>query len=138
MTSFRWVLGLLVLSLIGSACATSSNSSSSNSESGVSPDRIVVDELEFPVEGLSAYDLISQYKSQWLVKRGRMSINNPVSIKVYLDNTGSPFGDVSSLRQIQARSIAYIEHYDGSEAQFKFGVGNNAGAILVRTKPADG
>lgn len=137
MTSVRWVLGLLAVSLLVGACATTGSSSSPESKSGVSADRIVVDELDFPVDGQSAYDLVSQYKAQWLEKRGRMSINNPVSIKVYVDNTGSPLGGISSLREIRAQDVAYIEHYDGTAAQFKFGVSNNAGAILVRTKPAD-
>lgn len=137
MTALRRVLAFLVFSLVITACASTGGPSSSDSRTGISSDRIVVDELSFPAESLSAYELVDQYKTQWLQKRGHMSINNPVSIKVYVDDTGTPFGGVSSLRRIRVADIAYIEQYSGSEAQFKFGLGNAAGAIYVRTKPLE-
>lgn len=135
MTALPRVLAFLVFSLVLTACASTGGSTSSDSRSGISSDRIVVDELSLPAGSLSAYDLVNQYKTQWLQKRGHISINNDVSIKVYVDGTGSPFGGVSSLRKIRADDIAYIEHYSGSAAHFKFGLDNGAGAIYVRTKP---
>lgn len=135
MHSARWVVSLLVLSLILSACASSSSSSEDSSSAG-SSDAIVVDELSFPVAGMSAYELVNQYNSNWLRKRGSTSFNNEVPIKVYLDNSGSAAGTISYLRNIQAVNVASIHHYDASEAQFKFGLDNTSGAILVRTKSA--
>lgn len=134
MTSLRSILVLLVASLALSACASSGSSSAPESPAGVFSDRIVVDDLDFPTTGMSVYDLVSRYKGQWLEKRGRKSVNYPVPIRVYLDNPGSPFGGINSLREIRVRSVAFIEHYTGTQAQFKFGMDNSAGAIYVETK----
>lgn len=130
MTVVRNVAALLILTVALTACG----SSSSTSRSGLSSKKIVVTELSHPVDGLSAYEVVQQYRSNWLRKRGSMSINNPVSIKVYLDGTGSPYGSVESLRQIRATNVASITYFDANEAQFRFGLGNIAGAILVETR----
>lgn len=132
MTFTRGIPALLLLFLGLTACG----SSSSTTKPGIQPNKIVVSELSEPIHGLSAYEVVQQYKSHWLRKRGRTSINNPVPIKVYLDGTSSPFGNVSSLRKIQAVNIVSITRFTPNEAQFKFGLGNVAGAILVKTKPA--
>lgn len=132
MTFARGIPALLLLFLGLTACG----SSSSTSHSGIKPNKIIVSELSAPIHGLSAYEVVQQYKSHWLRKRGRTSINNPVSIKVYLDGTKSPYGDLSSLRDIRAVNVASITRFNANEAQFRFGLGNVAGAILVETKPA--
>jgi len=130
MTGVRNVAVLLVLSLSLLACG----SSSSTSQSGLTSNKIIVTELSAPVGGLSAYEVVQQYRSHWLRKRGPTSINNPVPIKVYLDGTGSPYGSVEALRRIRAVNVASIQHFDASEAHYRFGLGNVAGAILVRTR----
>lgn len=129
---------LLALSFLLFACASSEDATSDESRSGVTPDRIVVSKLSFPVGGLSAYEVIQRKNSNWLRKRGSSSINNPVPIKVYVDNVGSPYGTVRSLRSLDAKNIATIKHFDAQEAQYKFGLGNVSGAILVRTKSGNG
>lgn len=133
MTFVRRCAFLLVLSVTLIACGTSSTTS----KDGVTSDRIFVSELSQPVDGLSAYEVVQQYRSHWLRKRGPTSINNPVPIKVYLDGSKTPYGTVESLREISAMDIDYIQRFRASEAQFEFGLGNVAGAILVATKPAD-
>lgn len=130
MTIARNIGVVLLLSVGLMACGSSSTAS----QSGISSNKIVVTELPNPVDGLSAYEVVQQYRSHWLRKRGRMSINNPVPIKVYLDGTGSPYGSVESLRDIRAANVASITHFDAREAHFRFGLGNVAGAILVETK----
>lgn len=130
MTVARNIFVLLLLSVGLTACG----SSSSTSQSGLTSNKIVVTELSQPVDGLSAYEVVQQYRSHWLRKRGSTSFNNPVPIKVYLDGTGSAYGSVESLRQIRATNVASITYYNASEAQFEFGLGNVAGAILVTTR----
>jgi hypothetical protein len=128
------VIALFVLPLLLAACASSENATSDESSSGVTSDRIVVSELSYPVGGLSVYDLIQRENSNWLRKRGSSSVNNPVPIKVYVDNTGSPYGKIRSLRRLNAQNVATVEHFDAQEAQYKFGLGNVSGAILVHTR----
>ncbi|MFB6231566.1 MAG: hypothetical protein ABEL04_10455 [Salinibacter sp.] len=128
------VIALFVLPLLLTACASSENATSDESSSGATSDRIVVSDLSYPVSGLSVYDLIQRENSNWLRKRGSSSINNPVPIKVYVDNAGSPYGGIRSLRRLNAQNVATVEHFDAQEAQYKFGLGNVSGAILVRTR----
>jgi len=134
MSLVREVAVPLILSLGLMGCG----SSSSTQQSGVSSDQIVVSELSAPVDGLSAYEVVQRYQSNWLRKRGPSSFNDPVEIKVYLDGSTNPYGSSESLRQIRAMNVSTIEYFDAQEAQFKFGLGNVAGAILVRTKPVNG
>jgi len=135
MTTYREGLLLLFLSVGLVACGTSGAANNASSDNdAVSADRIIVEELSISVGGMSAYEVVSQYRSTWLRKRGSMSINNPADIKVYLDGSGSPYGTVESLRNIPATDVASIQHFDAAAAQFRFGLGNVAGALLVTTK----
>lgn len=132
----RWIVVVCVLPFALGACSSSQPSSTTSSDSspGVSSNEIVLSELSEPVDGLSAYEVVRRYNSDWLRKRGPTSFNNPNPINVYLDNTGSPYGTVEALQDIRAADVALIRHYDARQAQFKFGVGNVSGAILVETK----
>lgn len=121
----------LIVTLMG--CAWAQNSTST-SRKGISRNKIVVPELTFPVGGMSTYELISQYKSNWLQKRGQKSIKSPSPIQVYVDNTSTPYGTVSSLRQIPAENVETIQYFTGQEAQSRFGLGNVSGALLVKTR----
>jgi hypothetical protein len=130
MMYLRSLLALLLLSAGLMACGTSSETH----HSGLTQNRILVTELDAPVDGLSAYQVVQQYRSNWLQKRGPTSFNNPVPIKVYLDGTSSPYGTVEALRRIRAVNVASIRHFNAQEAQFRFGLGNVSGAILVQTR----
>lgn len=136
MTFMREVVVLLVLSLGLMGC-TSSSTTQQSQQSGVTSNRIVVSELPASVNGLSAYEVVKRYRSNWLEKRGPSSFKNPVTIKVYLDGATTPYGSVEALRQIRMTNVVSIRYFDAQEAQFKFGLGNIAGAILVRTSPRD-
>lgn len=116
------------------ACAPSEPTTGDEQEKESSPNRLVVEDLSAPVGGLTAYDLIKHYKSNWLQKQGTNSIQNSPDIQVYLNNSGSQLESVSSLRSINAENVSVIEYYPPNEAQFKFGLGNSIGAILVHTK----
>lgn len=129
-----WFRLLSILAVASSffACSSLRNSASEGASSG--PNRLVVSELSSSVTGLSAYDLVEQHRSVWLERRGRKSIRNPTPIKVYVDGGGSPFGPVSSLKDIQATDVKYIQYFDAQQAQMRFGLDNSSGAILVNTK----
>ena len=134
MMTYRPLVLALFLSVGLVACGPSETARDASSRDAVTRNRIVVEDLSMSVSGLSAYQVVSQYRSTWLRKRGAMSINNPAEIKVYLDGSGSPYGTVESLRNIPATDVASIQHFDASAAQFRFGLGNVAGALLVTTK----
>ena len=49
--------------------------------------------------------------------------------KVYLDRV--PFGDLSSLKSLDANGISEIHYYNGPAASNRFGLGNVSGAVEV-------
>lgn len=122
----------LALSLLLVACGTSTRTTSESQSRD--PDKIVVSDLPYPVEVLSAYDIVRRHNANWLRKRGRSSIENPNPIRVYLDNTGSPLGGIDVLRNINGIDIESIERFRPREAQLYFGAGHLSGALLVRTR----
>lgn len=135
MTTTLRSLPFLFLSLALLACGTSEPSAQEESSSNQSLNRLVVSELSVPVGGLTAYDLVNQYKSHWLQKRSEtVSLQQTPQIQVYVDNPGGQAGSISALKRINANNISVIEYFSPSEAQFRFGMGNSVGAILVHTK----
>lgn len=122
-----WLVSALIFFAISlGACATMEEASGSSSSN---EDRLVFNELSMSLSGKTAYEVIEEIQPQWLRKRGRSSINNPEEVNVYLE--GTEYGPVSSLRQISAENVDYVEHFSSGEAQFRFGPGNTQGAIAV-------
>jgi hypothetical protein len=80
----------------------------------------------------SAFEIVQALRPQWLQTRGRTSVNQRESVKVYLDD--SLLGEPESLRQITARSIASIRFMDGNEATTRWGLDHGHGAIVVSTR----
>lgn len=122
----------LALSFFLVACGASTPTTSDSQSR--TPSTIDVSELSYPVEVLSAYDIVRRHNVNWLQKRGRSSIENPNPIRVYLDNTGSSLGGIDVLKNIDGMDIKSIERFSPREAQLHFGVGHTSGAILVRTR----
>ena len=83
----------------------------------------------------TAYDAIARLRPTWLAPRGATSFNTagtdfPV---VFMD--GQLYGDLSSLRNIQAYHVADVRYYNASEAGAVFGLrGGTSGVIEIRSK----
>lgn len=129
----RRIATLLLFSILIVACGVSGHSTSDEPSGGISSE-IVMDSLDTQVGGMSVYEIVQLYKPDWLRKRGRSSLQDPVPIKVYVDNTTSSFGTVSDLRQLDAGNVSTVKRYTAVEAQSEFGIENTSGAILIRTK----
>ena len=87
------------------------------------------------VHAMSAYDAVRKLRPLFLTIRGRMSVDPKQPApqpNVYVDNMY--FGDITSLRTIEASVIDSIKFYSASEAQYAFGRGNMAGVISILTK----
>lgn len=130
MQSFGARLCLLVLAVGCVACT----STGSTNQKGVSSTQITLEELPVDVSGKSVFQVVSEYKSHWLRKRGASSVNADDGISVYLDTNQTRFGDVESLKEIQAVNVDAIEWLDSRRAQFRYGLGNTQGVILVHMK----
>jgi hypothetical protein len=111
-------------------CATAAPSDRTNS-------RILTqDEIVKAGIGGSAWDVISRLRPGFLVSRGQTTLGNGASAtqypNVYLD--GIVYGDISTLRHVDAMQIAEVRLFQAWEAQTKFGMGNNGGVIAITTR----
>jgi len=84
----------------------------------------------------SAYDVISRLRPGFLISRGQATISNGTAASsypnIYLD--GVAYGDINTLRSIDASHIGSVRLFQAWEAQTKFGVGNNGGVIAITTR----
>ena len=82
------------------------------------------------------YDVIERLRPNWYRTRGgRSEVSAGASssaIRVYLN--GSPLGDISSLRSVQAASVKQAELLNAADATTRFGTNHDSGAILVTSK----
>jgi hypothetical protein len=112
--------------------------SSGSSGGGSAPDSRTLryDEISKANVGGNAYDVISRLRPGFLVSRGQATISNGTAASsypnIYLD--GVPYGDITTLRNIDASHIAEVRLFQAWEAQTKFGVGNNGGVIAITTR----
>ena len=129
-------LSFLLLALVLTGCGAAASGSG-----GGNPDRIGTDLLrEADPEGLSAYQMIQRHRPQWLrASRGGASfggaaggVQGAALPRVVLN--GVLYGEVDSLRGIEATSLDVMEYVSASDATTRFGTGYPAGAILLRTR----
>jgi hypothetical protein len=111
---------------------------SASGTSGNAPDSRTLrfEEITQAGVGGTAYDVISRLRPGFLVSRGQTTLNNGTAASsypnVYLD--GVPYGDITTLRSIDASHIGEVRLLQAWEAQTKFGVGNNGGVIAITTR----
>ncbi|HUG97961.1 MAG TPA: hypothetical protein VMQ83_02140, partial [Gammaproteobacteria bacterium] len=79
----------------------------------------------------NVYDAILALRRNWLVTRGVDSLNNPVQVQVYLDD--SRLAGVETLRQISVIDLDFVRYYNGREASVRWGLNHGQGAIYVAT-----
>jgi hypothetical protein len=93
--------------------------------------------------GMTAYDLITHLRPEYLRNRGQNTLRETTSASgpptynaptatVYLDN--ARYGDLESLKNINADIVQKIQYLSASNAMTRFGMDNTAGAILIFTK----
>ena len=125
---------LIALVLAVGACATTSSDSSQNKRGTITLEEIDGSGLVFN----DAYEIVRQFRPQWLVKRGTVNINPAQGgqlidyVAIYVDNVFQ--GDPETLRSITAQSVREVEHFNAAQAQRLGPRGHPHGAIVVRTK----
>lgn len=84
--------------------------------------------------GWTAYDVIAQLRPEFLRSRGPSSLRDiaPVRAVVYVD--GMKYGQIGSLRTVNASQIQYIQYINAADATTRFGTDHLGGAILIATK----
>lgn len=80
-----------------------------------------------------AFTAIRMLRPVFLQSRGRTSILRQENTEpvIYLDDR--LIGGLSMLRDIPANQVIEVRYFGPAQAQMRWGTGNSAGAILVRT-----
>lgn len=132
MTAARTLTLLAMGTVLGCAPSVSGTSAGNAPDSRI----LRLDEINQAGVGGTAYDVISRLRPEFLVSRGQTTISNGTAASsypnIYLD--GVPYGDINTLRTIDASHIAEVRLFQAWEAQTKFGVGNNGGVIAITTR----
>jgi hypothetical protein len=82
-----------------------------------------------------AYTAVARLRGNWLAPHGVAGQGNAGMefARVYLD--GQAYGDLNSLKNIQAFHVGDITYYDVTQAGARFGItGGTGGVIDVRTR----
>ena len=107
------------------ACAPPSTARSTRDPSLLTREEILAS------HATNAYDAVAQLRPNFLISHGQTTLygSDTGYPKVYLDHT--LFGDLQSLKSIDATAIREIRYYNAAAAANRFGLGNVSGAIEV-------
>lgn len=124
------IAGAMIAAILLGGCAAHSASESQPVDSSV------ITEAEIDSAHVStAYDVIHKLRPQFLITRGKMSLDPavpPALPRVYVDE--QLYGDATTLRGISSLAIESIRYYSGPGAQYKYGHDNASGVIAITTK----
>jgi hypothetical protein len=124
---------LAVAAVIG--CASSSSSDSPNTGRARGSGALTAEEMAAAHADVNtAYDAVARLRPNWLASHGTTSLAGGTEYAlVYVD--GQQYGQLSSLRNIQAYQVGDIQYYDVTQAGAKFGLRAGAGGVIeVRMK----
>jgi len=119
--------GLLALSIAG-GCAGGTRPAA-----GTPEDRSLITREQMLVRHFAtAYDAVHSIRGNWLIARGKESLNRNVEILVYVD--GVRMGGIRTLQSISTETVQYIRFFSGIEATTRWGLDHGRGAIFVVTE----
>lgn len=110
-------------------CASAGNTLSATSSNVISQEEIV------RVSPGNAYEVIRRLRPKFLLAHGSTTLEAQglsAYPNVYLD--GLTYGDINSLRNLDATQIGEIRMYPPAEAQTRFGSGNSNGVIGITSR----
>ncbi len=149
MRKLRWALtAVLLLPLVAPVSAFAQGDTSSAQKKVEKkkikrdPLRITAEEIALLPEVGDAYDAIQRLRPRFLQTRGvnRILSSDPPQPVVYLDEVKR--GQIDFLRTVPVRTIGEIRYLRGVDATTRWGIGHEAGAIMIYTlkknDPPDG
>lgn len=130
----------LYLAAVAAALGCASQSTSGSPANGVSQksaNYLPFDEIaNAHADATTVYDAVARLRPNWLAAHGVTSSTNMNTTEyatVFVD--GVLYGDLSTLRNLQAYHVADIRYYDITQSGAKYGIrGGSSGVIDVRTK----
>lgn len=122
---------LVVLAVVWS-CAGGSAGGAREPGPARSSDLVTAADLSLVPVGSNLYDVLHSLRPLWFQKLPTtMRESGDGDVVVYLDQ--SRLGGPESLRTIIVASVGAVRHYTPTEAQARFGLGHQHGAIEVIT-----
>ncbi len=83
----------------------------------------------------TAYAAVARLRPNWLAPHGPMSSNPQASDRAAIYVDGQPYGELESLKNIQAYQVADIRYYDVTQSGARFGIrAGMCGVIEVRSR----
>ena len=131
---------LYLLAVVAALGCASQNLNSGSPTSGVAQKNgnyLPFDEIASAHADVSTvYDAVARLRPNWLAAHGVTSSNMSNTTEyatVFVD--GVLYGDLNTLRNLQAYHVADIRYYDITQSGAKYGIrGGSSGVIDVRTK----
>jgi len=98
------------------------------------PDRNVITRADFADRQFeTAYDAVYALRRNWLANREVDDTFSKASERqVYLED--ARFGGLEKLREIRASEIVSITYLDGIQAHARWGMGHDAGVLVVKRR----
>ena len=134
--SVKYLYLVAVAAALGCASA-GPNSGSSSGVSQKSANYLPFSEIaDAHADANTVYEAVARLRPNWLAAHGVTSSTNMSTTEyatVFVD--GVLYGDLSTLRTLQAFNVADIRYYDVTQSGAKYGIrGGSSGVIDIRTK----
>jgi hypothetical protein len=135
--SVRYLYLVAVATALGCASQGPSSGSSASGISQKSANYLPFAEIaDAHADATTVYDAVARLRPNWLAPHGVTSSTASSTTEfatVFVD--GVLYGDLSTLRNLQAYHVADIRYYDITQSGAKYGIrGGSSGVIDVRTK----
>jgi hypothetical protein len=135
--SVKYLYLFAVAAVLSCASSGAPSGSSLAGMSSKSANYLPFDEIaEQHADVNTVYDAVARLRPNWLAGHGVTSSNFSTTTEfatVFVD--GVFYGDLNTLRNLQAYHVADIRYYDITQSGAKFGIrGGSSGVIDVRTK----
>lgn len=122
----------LILSFLLIFCIGCS-SSGGGTKSGSSRDPLLTEEI-VASGAPSAYEAVQMRRPMWLSSRGVKSFSTRGSQYPIVYVNGMNYGEMETLRNIPAETVAEVRFIKAEDATIQFGTGHTAGVIMVTTR----
>jgi hypothetical protein len=135
--SVKYVYLVAVAAVLGCASSGATSGSSPSGMSTKSANYLPFAEIaDAHADANTVYDAVARLRPNWLAAHGVTSTNmsnTTVYATVFVD--GVLYGDLSTLRNLEAYHVADIRYYDITQSGARYGIrGGSSGVIDVRTK----
>jgi hypothetical protein len=129
---------LALLLVLAASCAKSASSTATSaprpsaSREARNPDVISRSELQDPtIAGTDALTAIRQLRPAFFRTRGPTSLSNATAGLTQISQDFGPLQPIDNLKGIDTRSLTEVRFLNPNEAQARFGINANGGAVIV-------